>query len=202
MDVPCNNWGESVRSLRSRLNLSQEKLASLLNTNQCTISRWERGVTVPTYRMRARLKELGCESPGGSSNNHSAIAAFSQALFDSTSGPSMLLDKECTVVAMSSGHEYQPGHGYVTGKTLLEQSLPEDRDMVMELMRFFDDSGFWNTVNTCFEYPYVNQGEKRCVILTSVEFNGQTFCLMRRKQDTLSPVQVADSRNIRGRQAD
>lgn len=47
-----------VRGLRSRLGLSQEKLAQLLGVSLQTVRRWESGLSRPIPIIRARLDEL------------------------------------------------------------------------------------------------------------------------------------------------
>ena len=174
------DWGGKVRDLRRRLNLSQDDLASKLHTNQCTISRWERGITSPNYRMRAKLELLGCSPAEPEKTETEVIAETAQVLFDCSSQPSLLLHHDGTIMAVSSDNEYQPGLKYQTGVKLKEQTLPEDMETLLELESFFDEVDFWNTENESFTFPYLSRGEPRCVSLTSVLINSQVYCLMQK----------------------
>ncbi|WP_457668369.1 helix-turn-helix domain-containing protein [Thiolapillus sp.] len=122
------DWAGKVRDLRRRLNLSQDDLAGKLHTNQCTISRWERGVTVPNYRMRTKLEALGCSLAALQKTEMEVIAETAQVLFDCSSQPALLLHPDGTIMAVSSDNEYQPGLKYKTGVKLREQTLPEDME--------------------------------------------------------------------------
>jgi transcriptional regulator with XRE-family HTH domain len=181
MTIPKEEWTNKVVELRKTLNLSQDDLAVKLETNQCTISRWERGITTPNYRMRAKLEKLHAAYAEKEEPETELIGIVAQELFDGGSLPSMLFRRDGTVMAISSGNEYQPGLKYKVGVTLADQTLPEDRDKLGALEAFLEETDFWNTVNTCFNYPYKSRGEDRCVVLTSVKIGSQTYCLMQKK---------------------
>ena len=44
-------FGENLKALRQKRNLTQEKLAEFLNVSFQTISKWERGDTYPDISM-------------------------------------------------------------------------------------------------------------------------------------------------------
>lgn len=48
---------ENIKALRKAADLSQEELASKLNVVRQTISKWEKGISVPDAQMLARLAE-------------------------------------------------------------------------------------------------------------------------------------------------
>ena len=45
-------FADKVKYVRKRLNLSQEKLASLLGVSFATVNRWETGHSMPTYKTQ------------------------------------------------------------------------------------------------------------------------------------------------------
>lgn len=53
-----------VRSLRARLNLSQERLGALLNVSFATINRWESGTVKPQRAQLEALEKLIQETQG------------------------------------------------------------------------------------------------------------------------------------------
>ena len=50
--------GENIRTVRTRKGYSQETLAQQLNVVRQTVSKWEKGLSVPDAEMLARLAEL------------------------------------------------------------------------------------------------------------------------------------------------
>jgi DNA-binding XRE family transcriptional regulator len=59
METEKISWARKVSNLRKQLNLGQDALAVIPETNQCTISCLERGVTTPAFRMCVKLDNLG-----------------------------------------------------------------------------------------------------------------------------------------------
>jgi transcriptional regulator with XRE-family HTH domain len=51
-------WARRIEKLRSRMQLSQNKLAQLLNVSAMAVSRWERGVNEPAAEVYIRLGKL------------------------------------------------------------------------------------------------------------------------------------------------
>ena len=61
------NFGEQMKYVRKRLNISQTKLGELLGVNFTTVNRLENGKTHPSYRtlmaLGALCKEKNLEIP-------------------------------------------------------------------------------------------------------------------------------------------
>lgn len=53
-----NDWKTQLRLLRRYHGLKQAVLAEMLNVDQGTVSRWERGVSEPDLSRRRRLRDL------------------------------------------------------------------------------------------------------------------------------------------------
>lgn len=51
-------FGEKVKQVREKLNLSQEELAKELGVSFATINRWEKGHTHPTYETLQRFEKF------------------------------------------------------------------------------------------------------------------------------------------------
>lgn len=52
-------WSETIKSVRVRLGMKQNTLSDFLDSDQATISRWERGMSTPTIAMqRTILKKI------------------------------------------------------------------------------------------------------------------------------------------------
>ncbi len=56
-------FGEKVKQVREKLNLSQEELAKELGVSFATINRWEKGHTHPTYETLQRFEKF-CSCKG------------------------------------------------------------------------------------------------------------------------------------------
>jgi transcriptional regulator with XRE-family HTH domain len=48
----------TLKTLRSKTKLSQERLARMLDTSWTTVSRWERNVSIPQPDLQARIRRL------------------------------------------------------------------------------------------------------------------------------------------------
>lgn len=51
-------WASLITQIRKNLSLSQEAFAEAVFSNQATVSRWEKGLVVPTYDKQKRLRNL------------------------------------------------------------------------------------------------------------------------------------------------
>lgn len=56
-------FADKVKFVREKLQLSQEKFASLLGVSFATVNRWERGRSLPTYIAQVKFDEL-CKNNG------------------------------------------------------------------------------------------------------------------------------------------
>ena len=56
--VDSNKIGQFISELRKSKNLSQEKFGELLGVERVSISKWERGVTLPRYDMLLKLSSM------------------------------------------------------------------------------------------------------------------------------------------------
>ena len=174
------DWSRYVLDLRCNLNLSQEGLAEKLRTNQCTVSRGERNITMPNYGMRKKLSELGSSTPQNSSTDEDQIAAAANHLFACSAFPSILIRRDGLIVAVS------PGMDYRKGLTLADQTSPEELDLLDMFETFLQETEFWKSPNTCFAFQFRSNNQDCCNILTSIELDGKKYCLVQKKLPALS----------------
>lgn len=52
------NWSKALIELRSKLNISQTELATLLMVSYPSVSRWENNKTIPVKIARVRIEKL------------------------------------------------------------------------------------------------------------------------------------------------
>ena len=88
-------WSAVIRGLRVALRASQSELAARVGTNQATISRWERGASVPQAEVRRVLEEL-CRLNG--------IMLFNDffSIVEASPFPMILVDRRGNVAAASA----------------------------------------------------------------------------------------------------
>ena len=58
-------FAENLRSLRRSTDMSQKKLAGLLEVDQRTVSAWENGICEPSFTLLAKLCEIFDETFDG-----------------------------------------------------------------------------------------------------------------------------------------
>ena len=58
-------FAENLKNLRQSMNMSQKKLAGLLDVDQRTISAWENEVCEPSFHLLAKLCEIFDETFDG-----------------------------------------------------------------------------------------------------------------------------------------
>ena len=179
------NWAKYVIELRRDLNLSQEGLAALLQTYQCTVSRWERSISRPNYQMQAKLADLYCNTQPGTKYDAEIVRDIAQLIIDGNTTNSVLLHRDGTVVAVS------PNLGYHPGIKLIDQIIPEELNEFNAFEAFLEEISFWDTLNTCFEYSYRSGNEDVCTILTSLQIDSQIYCLAQKKLVTPSSMEDA-----------
>ena len=52
------SYSEAILKLRTKLNVSQEELAKIMNVSFVSVNRWENGHFEPTKLQKERLKEM------------------------------------------------------------------------------------------------------------------------------------------------
>ena len=78
--------GKKLREARERRVWSQLYLATKLETNQTTVSRWEKGVTLPSYFFREKL----CSLLGVSMEVFGGLVEVEESEFQEEERPSLL----------------------------------------------------------------------------------------------------------------
>jgi transcriptional regulator with XRE-family HTH domain len=48
-------WGETIRTYRTTIGLSQAEFAGIIGVDTATISRWENGIKTPANKYRIRI---------------------------------------------------------------------------------------------------------------------------------------------------
>lgn len=56
--VDCEEIGKIIFTLRKKYNMTQEQLAQHLAVNRETISKWERGVYIPSLQFLIKISKM------------------------------------------------------------------------------------------------------------------------------------------------
>lgn len=128
MRMPRRRWTDfpaGLRRVRVSSGLTQSDLADMLNVDQATISRWERGAQMPDNAMQNRLRDLLFRG-----------RAISDArlvhLVRSVSGLMVLINAEGKFIAVSDA---------------LRRILPAGKESIAEIMTPSIEE-FWNAANS------------------------------------------------------
>lgn len=71
MDYDMKDYSNALIELRSKLNISQEKLAKLLNVSCVSVNRWENSHFEPTKIVKFRIDKILKENSIEVKNNES-----------------------------------------------------------------------------------------------------------------------------------
>lgn len=123
---------KSVKSLRTRLALSQKQLAELLGVHLMTVSKWERGVLEPSDHQRKLLRALANAAESGlrasapaHGRKHDPIRFLAAALSQSFAGPQIDLGT-LSATNRFPGRIVEIARGDVMSKVVIEVT-PEVR---------------------------------------------------------------------------
>ncbi len=93
LSVP--GWSSIVFNLRRSNGLSQRDLAELLEVDQTTVSRWERGSALPAARLRRRMRDMMRTNPANK------VDALTILRVQMSAWPSTLLSQGAVLLEMS-----------------------------------------------------------------------------------------------------
>lgn len=88
-------WAGMIVNLRRSQGLSQRALANLLEVDQTTVSRWERGAGLPSSKLRRRMRDMMRQNPA---NKLDTLAKLRVQMSD---WPSTLLRQGAILLEMS-----------------------------------------------------------------------------------------------------
>lgn len=169
-EAEADYWAAIIRNLRVALNATQEDLAAKVGTNQATISRWERGKSVPQVGARRMLEDL-CR------RNGLALVNDFATMVNASPFPMILVNRRGHVVAASASS------GFVAGSSTVEQTPVEERALLAEFERALEDAGFWDKARARHDYDVRVGGENRRAVVTAVSMRGEVHALVQKAWD-------------------
>lgn len=164
-----NYWGALIAQLRATLHWSQERFAEELHSNQATVSRWEKGVVLPSYAKKARIEALAEQAHLSSFQGIANVVR--QSPF-----PMLLCDRRHLVIAASACSGFSENQG------VLEQTPQAQHAYYLQFMQVIEDSGFWIRSGQRLDYDFVDpQGVGHRAVLVSITVQGVIYAVVQDK---------------------
>lgn len=160
-------WSAIIRHLRIALHATQADLAARVGTNQATVSRWERGTSVPHVEAR-HLLEVLCRRHGVALVNDFATMVSASPF------PMILVNRQGIVVASSASS------GFVAGINAMEGTPPEERDLLARFRQSLEEAGFWDKARPRQDYEVRVDGKSRRAVVTAVSMRGEVYALVQK----------------------
>lgn len=164
---PHAYWASMIVHIRSALRLNQDELAVKLGSNQSTISRWEKGESIPTPEKQESIEKIALEANLASINGLLNIVNGSPF-------PMILVDRFGSVLAASESS------GFKSGFRALDQTPDEEREHFQAFSDSVDQSGFWEKDGVRFDYEFKHGGETRRAIAQSIAIRGNVFAVVQK----------------------
>ena len=163
---PGDYWPSLLLQIRETNKWSQDKLAAELGSNQETVSRWERGLVMPSRSKQASIEriaeQLQLSSLGGLAN----IVRMSPY-------PMLLCNRRDVVVAasvMSGFHE---------GRPVLPQTPAPQHGYYQSFTRQLEADGFWQESGQTRTYEFEGaDGHTFSAVLVSINIRGEMYCVV------------------------
>lgn len=160
-------WSKLLVDMRDRKNWSQSQLAAELGVTRETICRWEQESKYPSLEKQNLIGELAATLNVASVYGIVAVVNISPF-------PMILTDRNDMVLAASKFS------GFVSGKTVIEQTPEEERVNYAQFLQSVADTGFWDRSGNSFEYEFELDGKRRRAVLQSVGSRGHVFALVQK----------------------
>lgn len=160
-------WSGVLKKIRKQAGLSQGALAELLETDQPTVSRWERRMFVPSPLFQEKLEQ--CASRFGIATLHDIVAVVKHSPF-----PMILVSRDMMVMAASVTS------GFEAGRTTIEQTPPEERHFLMQFSENISVSGFWDRTIEKLDYEFEIEQQRRRAVVVPVVMQGAVYALVQK----------------------
>lgn len=174
-------WGKHVAAIREKYNLSQEELANRIGTNQTTISRWERRLSKPTYRLQKKISELFEPADSRDAVSLEMIYEIAQQFVFSQPQKAKLFDRDFVLRAVNTPDSLRKS---LIGRHMAACCDPWEAQLVAPFETLLGNIGFWDQPNTCWVYhnPYPLEGYEPLktfrLVLTCIDISGESFLLL------------------------
>lgn len=166
MNTP-HYWSGVLRRIRKHAGLSQGQLATILGTDQPTVSRWERKLFVPSNIFQRKIEAIARDH--GVATLHDVIAVVTYSPF-----PMILVSRQLMVIAASASS------GFTADRSVNEQTPAEEQAFFDHFSRQVEASGFWEQITPKLDYEFEINQEQRKAILVPVIMSDQVYALVQK----------------------
>ena len=186
-------WGKHVVAIRKQFNLSQEELANRIGTNQATISRWERYLSKPTYRLQKAITSRFGDPPNPTVDRET-VSTIAESLVNNIRGcGAVIFDRSLICVAKSANSMH------TIGTSIIDTHPEWEQKYVREVVRFLDEVDFWDTPWATFQCVHKSQPRQDLPaylqrhLVTSIVICGEVFCLAHDKTDQVELIALVEN---------
>lgn len=163
---PETYWPSLVRQIRDVNKWSQAEFAAQLESNQETVSRWERGGVLPSRVKQAQIEKIAEQLQLSSINGIATIVRLSPY-------PMLLCDRKDLVVAASASS------GLQEGVSVLAQSPVEQHGYYKSFGQRLLSDGFWRESGQSRLYQFCkSNGDMLSAVLVSINVRGVMYCVV------------------------
>lgn len=160
-------WPALISQIRNSANMSQEAFAEAVLSNQATVSRWEKGLVVPTYEKQARIEKLASET------NVVSLGGIVEVIRDSPHRM-LLIDQNNFIIAASRTSEWEDS------KTIREQLSNSLAHKEYErISKTISKTNFWKSKGGEKLESSFNDGERLWnSVITAISIRGIVYAVV------------------------
>lgn len=163
-----------IAQIRNAMRWNQADLAARLGSNQSTVSRWEKGESLPSPDKQALIEKLAADA------NIASIAGL-LTIVNGSPFPMILVDRLGAVLAASRSS------GFMAGLTVIDQTPDEERAFFRDFSESIRASGFWEKDGMSFDYEVDLGTEIRRAVAQSIMIRGAVFAVVQRIDNAPRP---------------
>jgi transcriptional regulator with XRE-family HTH domain len=159
-------WPSLLLQIRETNKWSQERLASEIGSNQETVSRWERGLVIPSRNKQATIERIAEHLQLSSLSGLANIVRLSPY-------PMLLCNRRDVVVAASVMSGFHEGHA------VLAQTPATQHGHYQSFTRQLQADGFWQESGQTRTYAFEDaDGQVLSAVLVSINIRGEMYCVV------------------------
>jgi DNA-binding transcriptional regulator YiaG len=159
-------WPSLLLHIRETNKWSQERLASEIGSNQETVSRWERGLVLPSRAKQAMIERIAEHLQLASLSGLASIVRLSPY-------PMLLCSRRDVVVAASTMS------GFEEGRAVLAQTPGPQHGYYQSFVHQLQADGFWQESGQTRNYAFHDiDGRLFSAVLVSINVRGEMYCVV------------------------
>ena len=166
------SWSALIRQIRSARHWSQDALAEYMQTDQTSVSRWERGLVVPGPAARRKLDSLANDL------GRQSLAGV-EPMVRTSPFPMILVARSMQVVAASASSGFHPG------RSVLEQTPADEHQHFLLFYQALERQGFWEMasvhIGDSIEYAFERGVEIAGAVVVPILVGGETYALVQKR---------------------